>query len=478
MNSQMTIGKKLFLTFGAALAATLIMGIAAFLAIGALGESTDKLIRVQARKLFLAGDINTTLSDLLAEDRGILARAFIRDRATMDKYNDEFGVSMQRWQKDAEEFLTLAQTPEGRGLITAMQQRFERVRAAHADVYRLSKQEKPLAAFAAFQAKGLPLLMESNKGAERLVEIQSEIMGAAGREDAALVTTNRSIVLVCIVLAALAGVGVVLVVRTVNSSLRRTAHDLAEGAAQLASAAGQISSTSQSLAQGASQQAASLEETSAASEQINSMARQNAENSQAAVALVAQSQHRFSETNQGLELMVAAMADIKASSDKVAKIIKVIDEIAFQTNILALNAAVEAARAGEAGMGFAVVADEVRSLAQRCAQAAKDTAALIEESIGKSNDGKVKVDEVATAIVSITAQSGEVKRLVEEVSAASQEQMRGVGEVAKALKRMEMTTQESAANAEESAAAAEELTAQSSTLKEVVGSLGAMVGRE
>jgi methyl-accepting chemotaxis protein/methyl-accepting chemotaxis protein-1 (serine sensor receptor) len=160
----------------------------------------------------------------------------------------------------------------------------------------------------------------------------------------------------------------------------------------------------------------------------------------------------------------------------VAKIIKVIDEIAFQTNILALNAAVEAARAGEAGMGFAVVADEVRNLAQRCAQAAKDTAALIEESIVKSNDGKTKVDQVAVAIRAITEDSAKVKTLVDEVSLGSQEQTRGIEQVAKALTQMEQVTQQSAANAEESAAAAEELTAQASTLMEVVHQLSSMVG--
>jgi methyl-accepting chemotaxis protein/methyl-accepting chemotaxis protein-1 (serine sensor receptor) len=160
----------------------------------------------------------------------------------------------------------------------------------------------------------------------------------------------------------------------------------------------------------------------------------------------------------------------------VAKIIKVLDEIAFQTNILALNAAVEAARAGEAGMGFAVVADEVRNLAQRCAQAAKDTAALIEESIVKSNDGKTKVDQVAVAIRAITEESAKVKTLVDEVSLGSQEQTRGIEQVAKALTQMEQVTQQSAAHAEESAAAAEELTAQASTLMEVVHQLSAMVG--
>ena len=177
-----------------------------------------------------------------------------------------------------------------------------------------------------------------------------------------------------------------------------------------------------------------------------------------------------------MELAQEAMKDLDASGENIARIIKVIDGIAFQTNILALNAAVEAARAGEAGMGFAVVADEVRNLAQRCAQAAKDTAALIEESIAKSNDGKVKVDQVASAIRAISEESAKVKTLVDEVNLGSQEQARGIEQIGKAITQMEQVTQKTAANAEESASAAEELSAQSETLKNVVVRLTAMVG--
>src|SRR6202012_5663645 len=217
-----------------------------------------------------------------------------------------------------------------------------------------------------------------------------------------------------------------------------------------------------------------LEETSASSKEVSSTARTNSESCRSAAELVGQSHLKFDEASVALDQMVVAMNGIGASSGKISQIIRVIDEIAFQTNILALNAAVEAARAGEAGMGFAVVADEVRNLAQRPPQAARDTAALIEESIVKSNDGKTKVDQVAVAIRAITEESARVKTLVDEVSLGSQEQTRGIEQVAKALTQMEQVTQQSAANAEESAAAAEELTAQASTLMEVVRVLSGM----
>ncbi|HTU99185.1 MAG TPA: methyl-accepting chemotaxis protein [Luteitalea sp.] len=191
---------------------------------------------------------------------------------------------------------------------------------------------------------------------------------------------------------------------------------------------------------------------------------------------MAASQRLVDNANSALGQMLESMAAIEESSDKVSKVIKTIDEIAFQTNILALNAAVEAARAGDAGTGFAVVADEVRALAQRSAQAARDTAILIEESIARSAEGQARAKEVSTAIQSVTATSCQIKELVDAVSTASAQQAQGIDQVSQAIAQMEQVTQTTAATAEESAAASEELNAQAEATMSTVATLGAMVG--
>jgi methyl-accepting chemotaxis protein len=262
----------------------------------------------------------------------------------------------------------------------------------------------------------------------------------------------------------------------ITTALRRTSGELRTGASQVLSASNQVSLSSQSLSQSATEQAASLEETSASMEEMGSMTRKNAENSHTAAQVMTEVDVRVRESHQALEDMVVSMAAIKESSEKVSKIIKTIDEIAFQTNILALNAAVEAARAGEAGMGFAVVADEVRSLAHRSAQAARDTAGMIEESISRTQGGAAKVDQVSAAISAITRSVTRVKGLVDEVSIASTQQSQGIDQVTQAIAQMEKATQTTAATSEESAAASEQLKAQSETTMTVVQEIESLAG--
>ncbi len=328
------------------------------------------------------------------------------------------------------------------------------------------------------------LLERSGPAFDRLIGSIGELQAAANRaEDAAAsaaeVRAKRAqftiLALTAIVIVGLAFFAVV-VLRRVNASLRGAARALSLAASGTAAAAAQITSSSQALAQGASEQAASLEQTSASSEEVGSMTRHNAENSRLAAEKVGQAALRVAEANARLEQMVASMNEINAASDKVARIIKTIDEIAFQTNLLALNASVEAARAGEAGQGFSVVADEVRNLARRCAQAAAETGALIEESVAKSNAGKTRLAQVDDAVHSITSSAGQAKALVDEISVSSAEQARGLEQVTRAIAEMQRVTQTSAAHAEESAAACQELHSLARSMETLVADLRCLVG--
>jgi methyl-accepting chemotaxis protein len=263
---------------------------------------------------------------------------------------------------------------------------------------------------------------------------------------------------------------------SISKALRFIAANIADGANQTASASAQVSASSQTLAEGASESAASLEETGASLEELTSMTKRNAENAQKANDLAKQTREAADKGAGDMQTMSAAMEAIKMSSDDIAKIIKTIDEIAFQTNILALNAAVEAARAGEAGMGFAVVADEVRNLAQRSAQAAKETAGKIEGAITKTTQGVVISSKVAQALNEIVTKARQMDELVTEVAGASREQTQGIAQIGTAVGQMDKVTQSTAASAEESASASQELNAQAETLKSMVHQLNLLVG--
>ncbi len=288
----------------------------------------------------------------------------------------------------------------------------------------------------------------------------------------------QHLMLILTLIAAALGIALAIyIVKGINAALTQTAVELHDGVDEMASASSQVSSSIQSLAQGASEQAASLQDTSASSEQINAMAHRNTESTSAIAKLVADSKTQFINTNQQLGEMMTAMDDINESSGKIAKIIKIIDGIAFQTNILALNAAVEAARAGEAGMGFAVVAEEVRNLAQRSAQAAKDIALFIDESVSTSVAGKTKLDGVVASIKRVSGEFTSIGTLVDQVSHGSKEQSIGIEQIRKNLSQIEKVTQGTAASAEEIAAATEELNARCQHMQERVNEMaGASAG--
>ncbi|MEN6309330.1 MAG: methyl-accepting chemotaxis protein [Anaerohalosphaeraceae bacterium] len=266
-----------------------------------------------------------------------------------------------------------------------------------------------------------------------------------------------------------------LITRSIVKPINRSIQSLNEASDQVASASTQISSASQSLAQGATEQAAGLEETSSSLEEMASMTKQNADNATQANTLAFEARKAADNGAEAMGRMTQAINDIQKSSDETAKIIKVIDEIAFQTNLLALNAAVEAARAGEAGKGFAVVAEEVRNLAMRSAEAAKNTARMIEESVNNSRNGVQISGQVKAALDEIVQGISKTTDLVGEIAAASKEQAQGIDQINTAVSQMDKVTQQNAANAEESASASEELNAQAFSMKEIVASLDGLI---
>ena len=313
--------------------------------------------------------------------------------------------------------------------------------------------------------------------ASRIVKVSADV-GAGAQSTFSQSTSSGKTIIICFIAVGLVA-GVVfalLLARAIIVPVKRAVAGIEEASDQVASASRQVSAASQQLAEGSSEQAASLEETSSALEEMSSMTKMNAENATHANQIVKNAVGDIAEANSAMGELIQSMHEISVASENTQKIIKTIDEIAFQTNLLALNAAVEAARAGEAGAGFAVVADEVRNLAMRAADAARNTANLIEGTVKKIKAGSETVAKANEVFSKVAASSQKTSDLIGEIAAASQEQSHGIEEVNRAVSEMDKVTQQNAANAEESASASTELNAQAEQMKKFVEELGALAG--
>jgi len=322
-----------------------------------------------------------------------------------------------------------------------------------------------------------------------LVEFIKEVDGlvsatnrrASAETSSAATTLNNSIIFMLSLLGLAIVLGIFLSVTITGSIVKPIStaiNGLSSGSDQVTSASGEISRASQGMASGASEQASSLEEISASLNEITSMTKQTADNARSASSLVADSVNKSKAGQDAMNRLQEAVLEIQSSSNETAKILKDIDDIAFQTNLLALNAAVEAARAGEAGKGFAVVAEEVRNLAQRSAESAKKTSALIERSQTSSTRGVSLAEETAESIEKITEASTKISVIVNEITSAADEQARGVSQVNQAIGDMDQVTQSNAAASEELAASAEELSSQALSMNDLVGDLVGVVDGE
>lgn len=320
------------------------------------------------------------------------------------------------------------------------------------------------------------LYLEHRKSIDNLVKIAVE--NSQRDELAAREETSR---LTFIELAALA-TGLVLIaiygfltVRSLLSLLNSTASRLGEGSAQLSSAANQVADSSRNLAAASSEQAAAVEETGVALEEIASMVRATASNAKKAKLLAGDTRAALDQSSQSMKELNKAMAEIDDASTQVARIIKNIDEIAFQTNILALNAAVEAARAGESGAGFAVVANEVRSLAQRSAAAAKETAEKIEVALASNQKGLKCTAIVSAQLLGIIEKVGSTDLVAGEISTAAQEQAQGLEQINTAIGQVERVSQNNVYSADQGSVAAVGLKESAGSLQEIVHDLYQLV---
>ncbi|HYL75711.1 MAG TPA: methyl-accepting chemotaxis protein [Bryobacteraceae bacterium] len=471
----MTIGRKLGFSFGAILLVAFGLAGAYWRSVGSLGKELTTVSLGTGLKLELAAKTRANVNMLRAYQRGVVLSALLDDE-TLKGDKQKFEHMSATVAELIEAQRPMQTTPTGRQLVETMTAGQAKWSTAFHNLTQLCDSGKAGEAATFLSNELVPIANSMEKAASDLMDRQVTHLHESMLTGAATIATARWTAGVLFGIALAVSPVILLILRHTNRQLKRVAMELAEGAQQIATASAQVASSSQSLAQGASEQAASLEETSASSEEITAMTRKNAENSQSAVDLMAAVDQHVKAGNSTLDQMTESMQLINGSSEKISKIIKVIDEIAFQTNILALNAAVEAARAGEAGMGFAVVADEVRTLAQRSAQAAKDTATLIEESIASSSQGSAKLEQVSEVIRAITESAGKVKTLVDDVNLGGNEQARGIEQISKAIGQMDQVTQATAASAEESASASEEMSAQAEALQHIAGRLRSLVG--
>jgi methyl-accepting chemotaxis protein len=476
MMAKWTVGKKLMVAVGGLLLVVLGITFSSLRSLNELSSELAKSTGPTAEKLALAGNLKATANIMRTGQRGVLLLTILKDGKGLEKQKLDYAKYYQAERELIARIRLLLMDEKTKEVTSALETQVEQHAACFREVSELCAVGKLDEAGVLYREKGAPAGAAMEKKASELMGLVTLHMKESNAIGAAKVAGARWIAILMNLMALLVVAVMIFIVRGISKSLRKMAAELGEGARQIQAATSQVASASQSLAQASSEQSASLEETSSASEEVSEMTRKNTENSNTAAGVMSIVDARVSEGNAALDEMIASMQEITSSSAKISKIIKAIDEIAFQTNILALNAAVEAARAGEAGMGFAVVADEVRNLSHRSAQAAHDTAAMIEDSIEKSNEGSAKLQHVTEVIRSITASTAKVKVLVDEVSAGSGEQAKGMGGIAHSVSQMAIATQGTAANAEETAAASQQMAAQAHSLSQIADQLRTMVG--
>jgi methyl-accepting chemotaxis protein len=475
---NLKVGSKLVFGFSTMILIMGVIGVTGYLSMSKINHSLENIFSVRMPGIDYLIEADRDLQQLLVAERSMIFANAGSDvfKKLVAEYEESLGQSNQRWEK----YKTLAATPEEKAIIPKYEKAREEWKAISKRVVdgRVADTREGRR-----DALDLTLGIAKEKFEEMrgyIDELTNVNLGMAEKDHHAADAAYQSTI---VTLLGISGGGLLIgillmwgISTGVTRPLRMVIEELTEASSQVASGSNQVQASSQALAEGSSEQAASIEETSSSLEEMSAMTRQNADHAGQADTLMKEANQVVNQANGSMAELTKSMKEISSASEETSKIIKTIDEIAFQTNLLALNAAVEAARAGEAGAGFAVVADEVRNLAMRAAQAAKDTARLIEGTVKKVNDGTGLVARTNEAFSEVAASAAKVGELVSEIAAASQEQNKGIEQVNLAVNEMDKVTQSNAAGAEESASASGQMNAQAEQMKEMVNQLVALVG--
>jgi methyl-accepting chemotaxis protein len=474
MFKQLKLSAKLYLGFALVLAITAGLGIFANAQLGKLRSKTAEIVEVILPGLYDINEIDAGSHQLY----GLMLEHIASDeRADLERVEKELAEAGKSTQVLLDSYTKVIVSDEDRRIFGEVVKHYGIVSQEwEKEILPLSRAMKDEAAMLEFRRGMMPKFDKYAEAIDLSVKFNQDLTSDEGKQVKDSVSTSRSLIWIGLAIAILIGalVGTALS-RSISTALNQVIAALTSGSEQISSASSQVSQSSQSLAEGASEQASSLEETSASLEELSSMTRQNSENARQATTMANQARSEAEGSRDAMRRMGDTIGKIKQSADQTAKIIKTIDEIAFQTNLLALNAAVEAARAGDAGKGFAVVAEEVRNLAQRSAEAAKNTTSLIEESQKNADQGVSVSGEVTAILMGVVEKVQKLAQLNGEVSTASDEQAKGIGQIGTAVTEMDKVTQSNAASAEESASASEELFAQAKELGDMVNVLVAIV---